>query len=153
MSDTNEDPPFYTHQLLTRLDSESIRSRVQELWTGREPFEGLNYHALLHQMTSAGFRVRPPMPGTAEWEITDEGSPPEPAPGYRNLIERCWNEDPSERPAFEDIVRDLSAGVQGLRSARRSRSLPLRNSNNSARNAIGASTVTPAIDIAGKTKQ
>jgi hypothetical protein len=39
-----------------------------ELWTGREPFEGLNYHALLHQMTSAGEAMRPPLPGSADWD-------------------------------------------------------------------------------------
>lgn len=39
-----------------------------ELWTGREPFEGLNYHALLHQMTSAGEAMRPPLPGCPDWD-------------------------------------------------------------------------------------
>jgi len=93
-----------------------------ELWTGREPFEGLNYHALLHQMTSAGQAMRPPIPGTAEWDYQDGEPPPEPAPGYRALIERCWHERPSSRPSFNVIVRDLAAMVMALRAPKRSRS-------------------------------
>ena len=94
-----------------------------ELWTGREPFEGLNYHALLHQMTSAGQAMRPPIPGTAEWDYQDGEPPPEPAPGYRALIERCWHERPSQRPSFNVIVHDLAAMVMALRAPnKRSRS-------------------------------
>jgi hypothetical protein len=36
----------------------------------------------------------------------------EPAPGYRELLERCWNEWPSKRPSFEEIVKDLQVGVR-----------------------------------------
>lgn len=28
-------------------------------------------------------------------------------PAYRNLIERCWSEDPKDRPTFETIVEEL----------------------------------------------
>jgi hypothetical protein len=90
-----------------------------ELWTGREPFEGLNYHALLHQMTSAGQAMRPPMPGTPEWDSEDGEPPPEPAPGYRALIERCWHERPAMRPSFNVIVHDLAAMVMALRAPKR----------------------------------
>lgn len=34
-----------------------------ELWTLCEPFEGINYHALLHMMSTSQEAVRPPMPG------------------------------------------------------------------------------------------
>lgn len=34
-----------------------------ELWTLREPFEGINYHALLHMMSTSTEAVRPPLPG------------------------------------------------------------------------------------------
>jgi len=34
-----------------------------ELWTLREPFEGINYHALLHMMSTSSEAVRPPLPG------------------------------------------------------------------------------------------
>lgn len=124
------------------MDVYSFGVVLWELWTFREPFEGLNYHALLHQMTSAGVRVRPPLPGTAEWDASDGEAPPEPTPGYRNLIERCWNERPLQRPNFQEIVRDLAAGVQALRYARRSQRQGMRNSP-SAGNTSDASTVMP----------
>lgn len=34
-----------------------------ELWTLREPFEGINYHALLHMMSTSTQPVKPQMPG------------------------------------------------------------------------------------------
>jgi len=33
-----------------------------ELWTSREPYDGMNYHALLHAMTSCR-GMRPVLPG------------------------------------------------------------------------------------------
>jgi Protein tyrosine and serine/threonine kinase len=51
-----------------QVDVYSYGIVLWELWTGREPFEGLNYHALLHQMTSAGEAMRPPLPGSADWD-------------------------------------------------------------------------------------
>jgi len=71
-----------------------------ELWTGREPYEGLNYHALLHQITTSNGALRPPLPGKARW---DGEVPPEPAPGWSDLCERCWGEDPALRPEFEEV--------------------------------------------------
>lgn len=58
-----------------------------ELWTGREPFEGMNYHAILFSMTNAREVLRPPLPGHPEW---DDNYGPELAPGYQALLERCW---------------------------------------------------------------
>ena len=66
-----------------------------ELWTGREPYDGLNYHALLHQITTSKGLVRPPMPNSPEWEHPPL---PELVPGYMGLIESCWEENPSKRP-------------------------------------------------------
>jgi hypothetical protein len=51
-----------------------------ELWTGREPYEGLNYHALLHQITSSTKCIRPAIPGNPDWEGEHL---PELAPGWR----------------------------------------------------------------------
>lgn len=45
-----------------QVDLYSFGVVMWELWTGLEPYEGENYHALLHVM-SADTEVRPPLPG------------------------------------------------------------------------------------------
>lgn len=82
------------------MDVYSFGVVLWELWTGREPYEGLNYHALLHQITTSNGALRPPLPGKARW---DGEVPPEPAPGWSDLCERCWGEDPAARPDFEEV--------------------------------------------------
>jgi len=59
-----------------------------ELWTSKEPYDGLNYHALLHQLTSSEASIRPCLPGSPDW---DPAVGPEPVAGYRSLMERCWS--------------------------------------------------------------
>ena len=83
-------------QRLTTLqvDVYSFGVVLWELWTGREPYDGLNYHALLHQITTSKGLVRPPMPNSPEWE---HDPLPELAPGYQALIQSCWEESPSKR--------------------------------------------------------
>ena len=71
-----------------------------ELWTGKEPYEGLNYHALLHQITLTNGGLRPPTPNGPKWEGENL---PEPAPGWAKLMERCWHELPEERPGFDEV--------------------------------------------------
>lgn len=70
------------------MDVYSFGVVLWELWTGKEPYDGLNYHALLHQITSSDAVVRPALPGSLDW---DPEVGPELAPGYRALMERCWN--------------------------------------------------------------
>ena len=72
-----------------------------ELWTGKEPYEGLNYHALLHQITLTNGGLRPPTPNGPKWE---GDNCPEPAPGWTTLMERCWHELPEERPGFDEVI-------------------------------------------------
>lgn len=66
-----------------QVDVYSFGIVLWELWTGVEPYDGLNYHALLHQMTSNQSMTRPPLPGQADWEAS---YPDEPAPGYQALV-------------------------------------------------------------------
>ncbi len=80
---------------LPQVDVYSFGVVLWELWTGREPYDGLNYHALLHQITTSKGLVRPPMPNSPEWE---HAPLPELVPGYKELIEACWEENPSKRP-------------------------------------------------------
>ena len=64
---------------------------------GLEPFSGLNYHALMLRLANPAEQLRPPLPGSSDWE----GDPlAELAPGWSDLMQRCWAEDPTTRPAF-----------------------------------------------------
>lgn len=55
-------PPSYV-PVLCAQDVYSFGIVMWELWTLREPFEGINYHALLHMMSTTAEGVRPPLPG------------------------------------------------------------------------------------------
>ena len=37
--------------------------------------------------------------------------------GYSRLMQACWHEDPSDRPAFQDIVADLSTMYLSARNS------------------------------------
>ena len=51
-------------------------------------------------LLASGEQLRPPLPGGPDWE----GEPPaELAPGWRDLMERCWAEDPAARPSFPGV--------------------------------------------------
>jgi hypothetical protein len=49
--------------LLQAVDVWSFGIVLYELWALREPYDGLNYHALLHMMSSSKEAVRPALPG------------------------------------------------------------------------------------------
>ncbi|KAL0025127.1 hypothetical protein WJX77_001678 [Trebouxia sp. C0004] len=100
------------HAVTEKVDVYSFGVVLWELWTGREPYDGLNYHALLHQITTSKGLVRPPMPNSPEWEHSPL---PELVSGYKELIESCWEENPSKRPTFREIVSTLKSMAQGLR--------------------------------------
>ena len=93
-------PECLTWMVACQVDVYSFGVVLWELWTGKEPYEGLNYHALLHQITLTGGTLRPTLPNSPKWE----GEPiPEPAPGWCNLVERCWQEAPEQRPSFAEV--------------------------------------------------
>ncbi|GIL42271.1 hypothetical protein Vafri_296 [Volvox africanus] len=102
-----------------KADVYSFGVVLWELWTFREPFEGINYHALLHQISVAKEPVRPAMPGSADW---DGPEPEEPAPGWVGLMCRCWDEDPDTRPPFTQVVSELETMLAALKSKRRATS-------------------------------
>jgi hypothetical protein len=92
-----------------------------ELWTAREPYEGQSYVSLMLQMADPAACVRPPVPGTPEWEEAGP-PPPEPAPGWAALMRACWAEDPAARPDFPSIVEALRAMLSAVKPPRAVRS-------------------------------
>lgn len=101
-----------------QVDVYSFGIVLWELWTGKEPYEGLNYHALLHQITTSAC-VRPPLPGGPDWEALGEPVPPEPAGDFSALVQACWHEKPACRPTFSAIVAALKKMAAELRPQRR----------------------------------
>ena len=105
------------------MDVFSFGVVLWEIWTGKEPYEGLNYHALLHQLTSVS-GLRPPLPGSPEWERDGHEPLAELAPGYISLMQHCWSETPSARPTFHQIVGSLREMANAIRPAPRQRPGP-----------------------------
>jgi hypothetical protein len=66
------------------------------------------------QVASGG--ARPPVPGGPDWEGE---APAEPAPGWSELMQRCWAQEPEARPAFPQVVGELEAMLGAARAAKR----------------------------------
>ena len=60
---------------------------------------------------------------TDEKEALPGGPPP---PGYVPLVERCWSEEPTDRPTFEAIITHLRELLEDVATSRRS-SLSLKD--------------------------
>jgi serine/threonine protein kinase len=71
-------PPTRTH---------TARDAVWEVFTGRQAWRGLHPGAIIQEVVVG--RARPPAPA--------RGMPEE----YKLLMERCWAEEPAQRPEFE----------------------------------------------------
>lgn len=109
---------FWPTAHVPQADIYSFGIVMWELWTSLEPYAGMHYANLLHQrMTEPN--LRPPVPGTPAWEEGSSASPEEPAPGWRQLMESCWSEDPSGRPPFTEIVTRLKEMVDAVKPNRK----------------------------------
>ncbi|KAI8470843.1 MAG: kinase-like domain-containing protein [Monoraphidium minutum] len=99
-----------------KVDVYSFGIVLWELWTLREPFEGINYHALLHMMSVSREPVRPPLPGASEWEGELPGQP---ATSWSELMQACWSESPAARPTFSGVVARLEDMARANKIAKR----------------------------------
>ena len=91
----------------------------------QEPYADINYHALLMQL-AANPDLRPPLPNGPDWGAEPASTEPastepvstEPAPGWADLMCRCWATDPTARPAFTEVARALKHMASALRRSR-----------------------------------
>lgn len=71
-----------------------------ELVAGEEAWRGMHPMQIILQVTHHGARP-PPLPHCP--------------PALARLMERCWQEDPAERPAFSELLLELQEQLQALR--------------------------------------
>jgi len=73
-------------------DVYSYAMTCYEIWTGHIPFEGYNTNDFEHVLNG----VRPALPDfVAAW--------------VKDLIQRCWHQNPTERPSFSVIVSEMES--------------------------------------------
>lgn len=106
-----------------------ITELAKKLHTGRQPFHYLNEVSVIFHVVNGG---RPPRPNADECltRMDDE---------TWSLTERCWNQDPAERPSMAKIEeellrRTLAAQDDPLRSIR-----PWRSHRNLVRQSVAPS--------------
>jgi len=95
--------PWTAPELLRDPEKVSQKSDVYsfgiilwELWALRAPCpDDAAYRHLVTALVNTDESVRPPLPGEGDTPMVEE-----PAPGWRGLVEACWDEDPDKRPMF-----------------------------------------------------
>lgn len=98
-----------------KADAYSFGIVMWEMWSLKAPFaEGRSHEERVLELMNKGNVIRPPLPGTG-------GIPnsPEPGPGWKELMERCWNDDPEQRPEMSEVadaLRDIARAVKAAQS-------------------------------------
>lgn len=74
------------------IDVYSFAFIIFEIMTGQIPFKNFQFFQLIKKVSIQGFRPK------IEDDVPN---------AYKELIERCWFQDPDERPSFDQIVDEL----------------------------------------------
>ncbi|CAA7408051.1 unnamed protein product [Spirodela intermedia] len=77
-----------------KVDVFSFAIVMWELLTGEEPYADMHYGAIIGGIVSN--TLRPKIPESCD-------------PEWKSLMERCWSPEPSERPGFAEISKQLRA--------------------------------------------
>ncbi|CAA6666370.1 unnamed protein product [Spirodela intermedia] len=83
-----------TNMVTDKVDVYSFGVVMWELLTGEEPYGEMPSEQVIGGIIKG--ELRPEIPSWCE-------------PMWRSLMERCWASDPSSRPAFSDIAKELRA--------------------------------------------
>jgi serine/threonine protein kinase len=104
---------FRNHEKVShKADVFSFGIILFELWALQLPYEGLDMNKLVSLAVNTDEEVRPEIPPAG-------GSTAEPAPGWKELVQQCWAEDPDERPEFVEVEKILKKMAKEVKSAQR----------------------------------
>jgi serine/threonine protein kinase len=101
------DPERVSH----KADVYSFGIVLWELWALRAPYQGMDMNKLISLAVNTDEEVRP--------EVPPPGNPSELAPGWKELMQECWAEDPDDRPEFVEIEKRLVKMAKAVKNAQR----------------------------------
>jgi len=92
---TSSSPQEQADRVTEKIDVYSFGVLMWEIWTwGAQPYDGLQVAEVFHGMMVGN--LRPKIPASTP-----------PSPGWKALMQSCWDADPASRPSFEHLVSEL----------------------------------------------
>ncbi|GAM19107.1 hypothetical protein SAMD00019534_022820 [Acytostelium subglobosum LB1] len=129
-----ENPVWLAPEVITKesctdkSDVYSFGVILYELLSRQDFFEGISFMSNLEQMICDGIRPQLPKHSVPEYDI---------------LLQACWNQDPTQRPSFQDILKRLDY-IETIIEMNKPE-LPITNKNNSI---IGVSGSNNSVTVA-----
>lgn len=109
--------PGVSRRVDSKVDVYSFGVVMWEIWSRKEPYSHLEGNNSLSIMFHCAQGGRPLLPTSPEWREAYGDvppPPPEPMPGWADLMLECWDRDPDRRPGFDIICRRLREGLEQL---------------------------------------